>query len=392
MIKAALGAVVLGFLALAWGWGSGQFADPFNDVSLIVTDDPDQIEGPGGPVGGEYLVSMPIEDVGEPPSTGASCVGRAEWARDLGAADASTSNVRAAVTNGGESTLRISGVRLVIDDRASPGVGTVLGCPGGGGPSILRTVVVDLDSESLSIVDQDGATIPADFTLQSGEVEVFDVVASTESCDCRWHVELTVEIDGQQETLSIDDGGAPFRTTAISNARRYEYLQGRWVDVSISEDASEPLFTPIPHDPDAGETCRHLPPEAVADAVGEGWTQAEGSGAVIDTLGPGGSAMTVESCDYHPPVAGLATGVQILRAADDGQAQSEYDAMVAQFELTGGEPTDIDLELTGDARRVASGLGLVRCGNALVLVQAPDDGVMLQLLPGVVASVDPACS
>jgi hypothetical protein len=60
------------------------------------------------------------------------------------------------------------------------------------------------------------------FTIAPDETEVFDITAHTESCFCRWVLELVTTQDGEEEIVTVDDQGRPFETTAWGGAPRWE--------------------------------------------------------------------------------------------------------------------------------------------------------------------------
>jgi hypothetical protein len=41
------------------------------------------------------------------------------------------------------------------------------------------------------------------------------VTAATEECYCGWRLEVNLLVEGEQQTLVIDDEGEPFRTSAM---------------------------------------------------------------------------------------------------------------------------------------------------------------------------------
>lgn len=54
------------------------------------------------------------------------------------------------------------------------------------------------------------------------------VKARTQTCDCRWYLELGWSSQGRTGTLRIDDHGRPFRTSSIKGLAHYWYSAKGW--------------------------------------------------------------------------------------------------------------------------------------------------------------------
>jgi hypothetical protein len=61
-------------------------------------------------------------------------------------------------------------------------------------------------------------------SLARGEKYVFQVAASTQLYDVKWWVELSIQVDGDEQRLVIDDNGEPLRTVVGV----YSPGGGRW--------------------------------------------------------------------------------------------------------------------------------------------------------------------
>ena len=59
------------------------------------------------------------------------------------------------------------------------------------------------------------------FNVTSSDPEVFYVVASTDHCDCSWHLSLKCSDSKRSDTYEINNGGKPFRTMAANRLPRY---------------------------------------------------------------------------------------------------------------------------------------------------------------------------
>lgn len=79
-----------------------------------------------------------------------------------------------------------------------------------------------------------GETIPAvsfPYRISATDPEVLLVAGRTVRCDCDWYLELRWSSGGRSGAVRIDDGGRPFRTSALGDGPVYEYDYGarRWV-------------------------------------------------------------------------------------------------------------------------------------------------------------------
>ena len=50
-------------------------------------------------------------------------------------------------------------------------------------------------------------------TVAPGEALTLDVITATETCECRWVLELDVVVDGTPRTVRVDNDGEPFETS-----------------------------------------------------------------------------------------------------------------------------------------------------------------------------------
>jgi hypothetical protein len=119
----------------------------------------------------------------------------------------------------------------VVERRPAPS-GVVLDDPCGD-TGAFRWLGVDLDSDPPSVVSyfSQAAVDPADeipprrlepvefpYYVSASEPEVFTVTAYTLDCDCEWTIELFWQSEGEEGSVTIDDGGRPFRTVGLRNA------------------------------------------------------------------------------------------------------------------------------------------------------------------------------
>lgn len=67
------------------------------------------------------------------------------------------------------------------------------------------------------------------YRVSDRDPEVLLVTARTETCDCRWYLEVDWSSQGRTGTVRIDDEGRPFRTSGIKGLPRYWYSAREWV-------------------------------------------------------------------------------------------------------------------------------------------------------------------
>ncbi|MCF3143340.1 transcriptional regulator [Streptomyces platensis] len=109
------------------------------------------------------------------------------------------------------------------------------GCGGGVTP---RTFAVDLDDAqplAKPRAGQDGdIVVPAKnfpFKVSTQDPQVLNLDLHTEGHDVSWYLEVGWSSGGRRGTVRVDDGGKPFRMSAIEGRERYSYRSdtNRWV-------------------------------------------------------------------------------------------------------------------------------------------------------------------
>lgn len=108
-----------------------------------------------------------------------------------------------------------------VSKREPPLRGTYVP-PVGGDLVDVRWVHVNLDSDPPTITAGKGYTPGKgrwQFPLRVSEteIEVFYILASTETCYCEWTAELYYLADGREGSVIIDNEGEPFVTSSHSN-------------------------------------------------------------------------------------------------------------------------------------------------------------------------------
>lgn len=177
-----------------------------------------------------YFLPLDIDEVPPPP---ADCRDRREWASRLGGADANETYFRISLEGNRPGQVKIAGAHVDImpNGREGGSKGVVVGCQWGG-PSDYDGLVINLDEDPPQIrYYPPGSQQPAstvDITLSQDEINDVFVDASISSGSVEWKLVLDVVKDGAASTITIDDGGRPFRTVATSEAPLYSWNNHRW--------------------------------------------------------------------------------------------------------------------------------------------------------------------
>ncbi len=81
--------------------------------------------------------------------------------------------------------------------------------------------------------NEQGEVIYFPYRITDSDPEIIDVGVETSSCDCAWVIDLDWASGGDSGTVTIDDGGKPFRTSASavkdSEVLFYDGHRHKWV-------------------------------------------------------------------------------------------------------------------------------------------------------------------
>ncbi|MEU9880434.1 helix-turn-helix domain-containing protein [Streptomyces phaeochromogenes] len=177
--------------------------------------------------GHEYVVDRKPEEVPPPPITQDA----ARWAASQNAVHGRETIVKISVQGKSSTAVVLEALRVRVVGRSTQlrGAGYSMdeGC---GGAITPRSFAVDLDKDrpiarAVAGGDVDGP-IPAmrmPYRVSAEDPEVLLVNAQTNSCDCRWYLELDWSSQGRTGTIRIDDHGKPFRTSGVKGLPRYSY-------------------------------------------------------------------------------------------------------------------------------------------------------------------------
>ncbi|MFI5859802.1 helix-turn-helix domain-containing protein [Streptomyces parvulus] len=184
--------------------------------------------------GHDYVIAKEPAQVPPPPAPQDA----APWAATQGAVHGGETLVQLTVQGRSDTAVVLEALRVRVSARTAPAEGSAYAMDQGcGGAVTPRSFAVDLDKDrplARAVAGNDSGTpIPAvrmPYRVSAKDPEVLLVTAGTRACDCRWYLELDWSSQGRTGTVRIDDGGRPFRTSAIEGLPRYTYdtLQRRW--------------------------------------------------------------------------------------------------------------------------------------------------------------------
>ncbi|MFE0632983.1 helix-turn-helix domain-containing protein [Streptomyces sp. NPDC058864] len=174
-----------------------------------------------------YLIDRPPADVPPPP---VSQDARA-WTAALGAVHGGTTIVEATIRGRGPAPVVVQALHIRVVDRREPLRWSSYAMDNGcGGALTPAEYAVDLDADRPQPRPRDGSdsehTLPAvrlPYQVTEQDPLVLRVHARTVRCDCEWFLELEWTAGGPTETVRIDDGGRPFRTSGVKGRPEYGY-------------------------------------------------------------------------------------------------------------------------------------------------------------------------
>ncbi|GGT36528.1 transcriptional regulator [Streptomyces kurssanovii] len=218
--------------AVPTGTGAPSPPAPFTGTPFTwVTDDHVWRHG----CGHAYFVDRSPADVPPPPVEADG----EQWSRALGAGHAGETGVRITVQGKGPEAVVLESLQVRVAARRTPERYNVYRMDSGCGGSLTpRMFDVDLDMSrpvARSVAGNDaGEPIPAvsfPYRVSASDPEVLLVTGRTVTCDCEWYLQLRWSSGGRTGTVRIDDGGRPFRTSALAGGTVHEYDYGsrRWV-------------------------------------------------------------------------------------------------------------------------------------------------------------------
>ncbi|MEU9702177.1 helix-turn-helix transcriptional regulator [Streptomyces sp. NPDC047981] len=187
-----------------------------------------------GPCQQHYLIGRPPEQVPPPPPPQDA----RRWATALGGVDGGHMNLELTATGRTDAAVVINALHVRVVERAEPLAGNAYfmgdGCGGGVTP---QTFDIDLDESApyaKPVAGLDGERrVPAKdfpYKVSTTDPQVLNLDVHTESHVAAWYLELDWSSGEQHGTIRVDDGGKPFRTTAVEGRTTYDYRHdpGQW--------------------------------------------------------------------------------------------------------------------------------------------------------------------
>ncbi|MGC9541366.1 helix-turn-helix domain-containing protein [Streptomyces sp. UG1] len=177
--------------------------------------------------GHDYVIAKPPRQVPPPPAPQDA----ATWAATQNAVHGQQTMVEITVQGRTSTAVVLEALRVRVVGRSAPMAGTTYAMDNGCGGALTPRyfdVALDKDRPIARPVDGNdtGVTIPAmrlPYRVSAEDPEVLLVDARTQTCDCRWYLELDWSSQGRTGTLRIDDHGRPFRTSSIKGLPNYAY-------------------------------------------------------------------------------------------------------------------------------------------------------------------------
>lgn len=237
---AALATVLVGWLGGAPGMVKDLLDGPTAPVKPILLSIKREAYG----CGTRYVIPKPVGEIGVPPSRDSPTLSEewAAWGPRLGGADAFRTQVTVVIKSRTPQPVIVTSLEPVVTSRKPPMRGTLVTNQCGGAVE-ARYALADLDQNPPKIVA--GSEKPAivggnewrasplrfPYKVTDTETETLLLVGQTENCECMWEAKLSWSSGEASGTETIDFGGKPFHTSAISAAAAATYEGGRWVQL-----------------------------------------------------------------------------------------------------------------------------------------------------------------
>ncbi|MDG5806609.1 helix-turn-helix transcriptional regulator [Streptomyces ossamyceticus] len=214
-------------VATPTGSGAGGGDSASLDPPLSVKVEPYLWESPCDQ---RYLVNRPPKDVAEPPPEPDA----ASWVARMGAVSSGGQYLRLTVQGTGKETVVVNSVkvRTVAKRQPLPWNDYVMGYPGVGcGAGVpTRSFTVALDA-ARPVVKPEAGSRDFPYSVSESDPEVYFIKADASVYDVSWYLEATWSSGSRSGTLTVNNGGQPFRTSGNNGRPAYEYpLNGKqWV-------------------------------------------------------------------------------------------------------------------------------------------------------------------
>jgi len=182
--------------------------------------------------GARYVFPGIPKDLPPPPSPPDFNESWRKWGQTNAAADGSSTVVLLNVASADERQVTLTKLNVFVTERERPR-GVVVGFPCGG-PANGRYIQYDLDADPPRVVASsrekvdvgqtrlrvEPLTFP--YTVTNSDTATLLLVATAESCACRWHADLSWQAGAASGTAHIrDDDGRLFHTSGATGLPRY---------------------------------------------------------------------------------------------------------------------------------------------------------------------------
>lgn len=150
-----------------------------------------------------------------------------DWSTRHGAVHGSPRIVRLELRGAGDEPVVIHDVRVRVLARRPPVEGW-FAASGGCGAETIRMASVDLDASppTVEYFDEDymRVTRPVALSVHRGDVEVLELHAYTRTSDVDWVADISYSAAQKSGSVTVTDGGQPFRVTSETASRGYSIL------------------------------------------------------------------------------------------------------------------------------------------------------------------------
>jgi hypothetical protein len=141
-----------------------------------------------------------------------------------------------------DQAVTITQPQVLVTGRQAPGKGQEVHLGGCGGGLQYRVFGVNLDQANPAVSLVSGASTPkipsrgnlvpeaatSGFTVSSSGPEYFVIDATTRRCLCQWVIQLGWSSMGNSGTVTINNNGVPFDTTAVVGQPEHYLFLGKW--------------------------------------------------------------------------------------------------------------------------------------------------------------------
>jgi hypothetical protein len=213
-------------------------------LEVTVKDNPARISG----FNDQPIYGVIPADVRTTGSPGPGCTGFRDWLKLNKGVDGGVTKLQLVVQGKLAKPILISEMRVKVLHKLPPVTGIPVTCPPAASAS-YRAIEIDLVADPPRVKYQfDKKTFG--FTVQAGEFENFNIIATTTRAHYTWLIELDLVVDGVQRTIEVGTPGAPFETTARPSGANWQWdYEGSWA-----------LDTPRPGVPERISAETPLPP------------------------------------------------------------------------------------------------------------------------------------